>query len=458
MGWIELEELTGWCITPDDTYAAQLRAYLDEIGRLARSGRARPAPGLPAHPAAPPGPRSQGQLAREGLAHVKEAVSDFHQRLLARVDRYRNEVMDHFVVLVADFVRRRVETRQSKGELAFHDLLVLARRLLRGDEIVRQTLHQRYSRILLDEFQDTDPIQIELAVLLAASGSVGERPWTELVDDIEPGRLIVVGDPKQSIYRFRRADIAVYAETEEVLVGETTRLTTNFRSVPGILDWVNHLFEAEMGEGGPRDPAGLCAPRPGQGTPGPDPGADLESATVAPGAVPPVVVLGGPHPKASKIQQIREIEGRDVAAVVCRAVEEAWPVFRDGRWRPVRLSDIAVLIPSRLSLPSLEAAFAATNVPFRPETNSLVYATQEVRDVLAGYGPWPIRPTRSTSWPPCARVCSPSATTTCSTGSWPAAPGTTGSRTWRTRPSPTRGSRPTVPPTSMPGLGSAGRT
>jgi ATP-dependent exoDNAse (exonuclease V) beta subunit len=98
----------------------------------------------------------------------------------------------------------------------------------------------------------------------------------------------------------------------------------------------------------------------------------------------PVTVLGGPHAKDTRIHRIREAEGRDVAAVACRIMEEGWPVERSGRWLPARLADIAVLIPSRLSLPSLEAAFAATNVPFRPETNSLVYATQEVRDVLAG--------------------------------------------------------------------------
>jgi ATP-dependent exoDNAse (exonuclease V) beta subunit len=370
----DLRELGLACALPDDLYLVGLTDYLDRVDRYARN---QPLDQLRVFAALRPPARNRGRSAswREpGLAAVRTEVEAFNHRLRERADLYQGEVMDHIVTLVAGFVRRRVEGRQARGELAYHDLLVLARRLLRTDDTVRRTLHQRYSRILLDEFQDTDPIQIELAVLLAADRPVGADPWTDLAAELEPGRLVVVGDPKQSIYRFRRADIAVYAETERVLVDGATRLTTNFRSVPGILEWVNHLFERAMGEGDPgRQPAYVAL------TPARQPG-----PTVTGGPSVPVSVLGGPHPRSAKIQRIREIEGHDVAASVCRVMEEGWLVERDGRWLPARLADVAVLIPSRLSLPSLEAAFVAANLPFRPETNSLVYATQEVRDVLAG--------------------------------------------------------------------------
>ncbi len=360
------------CAFPDDLYLQGLSDYLDLIES---SSWSEPLDQLQVFTALKPPARNRGRLAswREpGLDHVRTQVAKFHDRVQRRVDQYRVEVMDSIISLVAEFVGRRVEGRQAKGELAFHDLLVLARRLLRTDEVVRRTLHQRYSRLLLDEFQDTDPIQIELAVLLASTEPVGDRSWTDLAAELEPGRLVVVGDPKQSIYRFRRADIGVYSETERVLVDQPCRLTTNFRSVPGILDWVNHVFDQAIGDGDPgRQPAyvALDAARP----PAPEGPTDVA-----------VTVLGGPHPKQAKVQQIREVEGRDVAAAVCRIMEEGWLVERNGDWGPARLADIAVLIPSRLSLPSLETAFEEVNVPFRPETNSLVYATQEVRDVLAG--------------------------------------------------------------------------
>ena len=260
----DLRALLDWCISRDDAYHPILEAYIDETDRLSRVDPLDQIQAFARHRVPHKGRGRSTNWRGEGLEAVKTAVEAFNGALLARVARYRNEVMEYFITLVADFVATRVEARQTRGELAYHDLLVLARRLLRSDELVRQTLHQRYSRILLDEFQDTDPIQIELAVLLAAPGPVGGRPWTELAEELEPGRLVVVGDPKQSIYRFRRADIGVYTEAEAVLVEEPSHLTTNFRSVPGVLAWVNHVFAATMGEGEPAlQPAYVPSARPG---------------------------------------------------------------------------------------------------------------------------------------------------------------------------------------------------
>ena len=373
-GLDELRELSGLCIANEDLYLERLLGYIAEVERVANG---EPLDQVQTFRQLKLPPKNRGKNAswRGELDQVRTAVAAFNDSLLARVNDYRTEVMEYFITLVADFVSKRVEQRQLKGELAFHDLLVLARRLLRSDEVVRQTLHQRYSRILLDEFQDTDPIQIELAVLLASEDPVGDRPWQEIATELAPGRLVVVGDPKQSIYRFRRADIRVYTETEEVLVDESCRLTTNFRTVPGVLEWVNVVFAHAIGDG----EAGKQPPYVPL-TPNRVPSPELRGEE----PVIPVTVLGGGHEKSVKVHRIRELEGQDVAAITCRIMDEGWLVDRDGQWLPARLKDIAVLIPSRLSLPSLESAFAATNVPFRPETNSLVYATQEVRDVLAG--------------------------------------------------------------------------
>ena len=366
----ELRAMADWCFAPEDKYLVQLQTFIAQVDEMALAEPIEQVQLLDGLKAPHRGRGKAVSWRGEGLDHVRAAVDAFLDQVQAERSRYGNEVMEYIVTLVAAFVSDRVAQRQVKGELAYHDLLVLARRLLRSDEVVRQTLHQRYSRLLLDEFQDTDPIQIELAVLLASAEPVGTTPWDELAGRLPPGRLVVVGDPKQSIYRFRRADIGVYSRTEEVLVNQPARLTTNFRSVPGILAWVNHVFEATMGEGEPgRQPPYVALAPARQPAP-------VDDA--------PVTVLGGAHDSSVKIHQIREMEGLDVARITCRIMEEGWLVERDGGWLPARLKDIAVLIPSRLSLPALEGAFAATNVPFRPETNSLVYATQEVRDVLAG--------------------------------------------------------------------------
>ena len=145
----------------------------------------------------------------------------------------------HLSHWVAVRVLESAELRRAEGRLEFHDLLVLARDLLRRDPSVRSALHDRYQRLLLDEFQDTDPIQIELAVRIAGGAEADAADWRDV--EVPDGRLFVVGDPKQSIYRFRRANIATYLTAQDLL-GETVTLTTNFRTVPPVLTWINTVF------------------------------------------------------------------------------------------------------------------------------------------------------------------------------------------------------------------------
>ena len=97
---------------------------------------------------------------------------------------------------------------------------------------MRAALASRYERLLLDEFQDTDPIQIELAVLIASDDQPLRRWRTGGRSRPTRARLFVVGDPKQSIYRFRRADIAMFLKARDELVGSSEPLTRNFRTWP----------------------------------------------------------------------------------------------------------------------------------------------------------------------------------------------------------------------------------
>ncbi len=136
--------------------------------------------------------------------------------------------------------------RRREGRLDFQDLLLLAANLLRENPGARKDLGLRYRRVLVDEFQDTDPLQAEVLLLLASEPETAGEDWRTAVP--RAGALFVVGDPKQSIYRFRRADIVVYdfvrRRFEEF--GEVLELVMNFRSRPGIADLVNRTF----GEGG----------------------------------------------------------------------------------------------------------------------------------------------------------------------------------------------------------------
>jgi ATP-dependent helicase/nuclease subunit A len=138
------------------------------------------------------------------------------------------------------------ELKKRAGKLDFLDLLVLARDLVFDQPDVRRELQGRFSHLLVDEFQDTDPLQAEILFLLAADDP-GERDF-RVVRPV-PGKLFVVGDPKQSIYRFRRADVTLYESTKRRLMdqgAELIHLTTSFRSAPSIQEAVNHAFGPRM--------------------------------------------------------------------------------------------------------------------------------------------------------------------------------------------------------------------
>ncbi|UCG75115.1 MAG: UvrD-helicase domain-containing protein [Gemmatimonadota bacterium] len=159
---------------------------------------------------------------------------------------YRYGIAVRFVARAA---RELAEHRQRSGRLDFQDLLLLAARLLRSSPQARRDLGSRYQRILVDEFQDTDPLQAEVLFLLASEPSprADEESWRTAVP--RPGSLFVVGDPKQSIYRFRRADIVVYDSVKDRFrrFGDVLQLVTNFRSRPAVAEFVNRTFGGPEG-------------------------------------------------------------------------------------------------------------------------------------------------------------------------------------------------------------------
>ncbi|NCY01497.1 MAG: hypothetical protein EBX36_00935, partial [Planctomycetia bacterium] len=154
-----------------------------------------------------------------------------------------------FVIPLLERARDHYEqVRLAEGKLSFHDLLVRTARLLRERPDVRVTFARRHPFLLVDEFQDTDPLQAEILLLLTAAD---ERATDWRTTMIKPGSLFVVGDPKQSIYRFRRADIDTFEFVKERIIasgGEVLHLTTNFRSSRELVSWINERFAGRFGE------------------------------------------------------------------------------------------------------------------------------------------------------------------------------------------------------------------
>ncbi|HEY6066816.1 MAG TPA: UvrD-helicase domain-containing protein, partial [Thermoanaerobaculia bacterium] len=157
--------------------------------------------------------------------------------------RWREYVYPIAIEAVAPAVAEFDRLRAERGQLNFQDLLLRARDLLRNWPDVRAELQRRYTHLLVDEFQDTDPIQTEVMLYLTAQDAA-ETDWRKLRP--RPGSLFVVGDPKQSIYRFRRADIETYENVRERIResgGRLAKLTTNFRSTGRICSSINEVFE-----------------------------------------------------------------------------------------------------------------------------------------------------------------------------------------------------------------------
>jgi ATP-dependent helicase/nuclease subunit A len=162
-------------------------------------------------------------------------------RSLCSVDSALSRDLSELLIPFAENFRAR---SAREGILSFDGLLARARTLVRDHPEVRERLKRSYDAILIDEFQDTDPIQYEILIYLAERLGESAADWQEV--KLTAGKLFVVGDPKQSIYAFRRADIEAYLEVVGKIIkaqnGVECRLSANFRSHGKILDVVNGVF------------------------------------------------------------------------------------------------------------------------------------------------------------------------------------------------------------------------
>ncbi len=198
--------------------------------------------------------KGRGKLFAPGLARdeVRQRRDDF----LAALDAFQARADADLAALLhrelSEVVERYEALKKRSGRLDFLDLLIRTRDVIRDQPTVRAALQERYSHLFLDEFQDTDPLQAEILLLLAADDPACDD-W-RLARPI-PGKLFLVGDPKQSIYRFRRADVALY----EVIKGrllergvELLHLARSFRSLRSLQQMVNAAFAPIMqGDGQP---------------------------------------------------------------------------------------------------------------------------------------------------------------------------------------------------------------
>lgn len=355
---------------------------------------------------------------RGSFARAKDLRDEWNDRVLEYSRQFGAHLEGEASSWLATFVGAYEARKKNEGVLDFQDLLIRARNMLAIPSVAAD-LGRRYPFVLVDELQDTDPLQLEIVASLASrraeesedpeerkpppvlpahgvaplltepapegppSGSEprGLRPdRSRSLPPPRDGSVFLVGDPKQSIYSFRRADAALYKKAAEWIDGSTgrpsrLRITNNFRCRPEIAAWVNAVFEPLFG--GPDDPAAyapLVARRAASPCPSvlyvdpQDPGRSrgsvisTASAAPAPGMKPGPTTepdswiaadsrTAGDRGRKGK-GKIAAIEARQIeAGAIARLIREA---LRDGAWRvesargsrdrPARGGDIAVLL------------------------------------------------------------------------------------------------------------------
>jgi ATP-dependent exoDNAse (exonuclease V) beta subunit len=185
-----------------------------------------------------------------GVGVARETVWAAYESAMNELDAFQRAADADLAALLhgelTAVVARYEALKRQAGALDFVDLLLRARDLLVAHPGVRRTFQARFTRIFVDEFQDTDPLQAEILLLLAADDPA-EGDWRRVVP--VPGKLFIVGDPKQAIYRFRRADVETYREVCDLLVERGARrayLRTSFRATPGLQRAVNAAFAPLM--------------------------------------------------------------------------------------------------------------------------------------------------------------------------------------------------------------------
>lgn len=249
-----------------------------------------------------------------------------------------------------------------EGILSFDDLIVKTRNLLQKDFYVRRLLKEKFDALFIDEFQDTDPVQGELLLFLAEEKSSCAPRWQDVI--LEPGKLFVVGDPKQSIYRFRGADITAYELFTDLILkqgGEKCFLQQNFRSAPDIVSAANAVCSRAMVQETAFQPAYVPI-FPAKPLPGP--------------AVKWLFVT--PPQENALADDFRHNQAERIADWIENNVGRL--TLSDGR--KLAYKDITLLSRASTTAGPYADALRRRGIPFNVETDKDFYRKQEVNDFL----------------------------------------------------------------------------
>lgn len=305
------------------------------------------------------------------LKEERERLRDFTERVAAPLlKQWREYRYGKIMQVLLQALDSYQAAKLQLCKLNFQDLLLYSARLLQKDSSVRRHFRKRFTHILVDEFQDTDPIQAEVLLYLTADDPC-ETNWKKCRP--APGSLFLVGDPKQSIYRFRRADVITYNEVKSIVResgGKIIKLSANFRTVAPLIDWINGFFKERF------------AAQP-HGT--------------SPSYVALDKVIG--EPKEGPLSGIRvlrlsqedglersktELDAYKIASIIRHAMDRKMEVptkLSDNgemRYRPVEPADFLIITPRLKHLHVYAKALQDFEIPYEVTGSATVNETEEV--------------------------------------------------------------------------------
>ena len=282
-------------------------------------------------------------------------------------------VLADLIQVVRPALDRFREYKRAVGLLDFDDLIFSARDLLRDHDAVRRALAARFAHVLVDEFQDTDPLQSEIFWRLCGDppDNGDSSDWTSF--RIRPGALFLVGDPKQAIYRFRGADIAAYIHMREAMLTQDPssilRISTNFRSCAPIVRYVNERFEAPLST--EKGQPGFTALEP------------LLPERVRGPSVAALKITVVSEQNRPTTAERRNAEAEAVAQMCARLIgSESIRDHQSGALRLCEAGDIALLAPTGTELWRYEEALERYGIPVATQAGKGLFRRQEVQDLI----------------------------------------------------------------------------
>jgi ATP-dependent helicase/nuclease subunit A len=311
----------------------------------------------------------------EDAKHAKERFETFRndhlEPALRQWREYRHAPIIEFILPAITYYE---ELKREKSRLNYQDLLINTATLLGQNPEVRSCVQGRYTHLLVDEFQDTDPIQAEIMFYLTGQDK-SETDWRRLQP--RPGSLFVVGDPKQSIYRFRRADIDTYNEVKRLIVasgGAVLHLTTNFRSLDVLGAWANPVFRTLLSDNETRFQAAFEG---------------LDTIRVAAGDYQcGLRKISIPKIKYNKAEEIAKVDADRIAAFISQALAGGMSFSRTDEERLAGLTekprprDFLILMRYKANMDLYASALESRGIPYQIAGSEGFSQSPELLDLL----------------------------------------------------------------------------